>query len=492
MPSDAVGGVSGAPPPGGKPAEFEKKGELQGKDVIKTSGNGADAVASKALSQLPKTSESAALEGRVAAEPSLKEKTDKLLELVAKDQREEILPQLKRTVRFIQENKKVLHDKLEGLDPPTYYFRAKKEGVSENGIFNIQISRDASGEVKIFILPKTEELGRGSYKLVRVGLNYTDNKRVAHAKIKDASGIREAHGEFQMQKQFGVADFACRYVLEKGEEPQERMLILMPIANQGDMDVWAEKHSIDELTPGQMKQVAVSFCDFLEKFKKAGIVVSDVKPSNILLHEEGGDYKVLINDVGFAYKKDDSDAYLFGGTHEFVAPEVVQAHIDKMEYRAAEDAYSAQVAALEEFKKGSSMYDKTLREIEKLNTRLDSMDPSSAVKTVGFPRDVYAVGITLAIFYGKGIFPPWISESADVVGGERIMISPERYKENYPKWEKKLAEKESNPDLEYVIFKMTDPNPETRWTIAHAKEALENIDWENDPVIIRGKDLWYE
>jgi len=484
---------------GRQPVETEKKGELQGKEVdtadLENTSAEVGTLAKTAFSDLEETkAEGAVLKGRVARELSAEEKTRELLSLIAEDQRDEICPQLERTVKFIQENRKLLSEKLKGQEPATYYFRAKKEGLTENGIFNIQISRDAQGREVIFILPKTEKLGSGTYKVVRAGLNYTDNQRVACATIKDENGIKEAHEEFQLQKQLGVSDFSCTYELVKGEKIQEKMLILMPVANQGDMNIWVNSHSIGDLDSNQMKQIAVSFCDFLSMFEEAGIVMSDVKPSNTLLHKEGEGFSVLINDVGFAYKKDDPEAYLFAGTHEFIAPEVLRARLEEIELDQLVEVYEEISNDLASLKEDSAMYRKALSQREEIEAKIIRLSEEGVAKTVGYPRDAYAAGITLALFYA-GRFPPWIVNSMNPVG-DHLMIDPDRYPGNYEEWGKTWPEEGlSPPDLEYIIFRMTDPDPKTRWSITKTKEALENMsaDWRRDPLIkanMSGKEIW--
>ncbi len=91
---------------------------------------------------------------------------------------------------------------------------------------------------------------------------------------------------------------------------------------------YLEGRTLDEAVPhlpdGAIPRVVQAICQVLAHLHRAGFVHADLKPSNILLHENGNEIRARLLDFGFALSRlrDLGEEEVRGGTPEFMAPEL--------------------------------------------------------------------------------------------------------------------------------------------------------------------------
>lgn len=97
-------------------------------------------------------------------------------------------------------------------------------------------------------------------------------------------------------------------------------------------------------------------------------------------------------------------------------------------------------------------------------------------KPVGFPADIFAVGMIIYFFYGEGNFPSYrdFKDPSQKKALEKMM---QRNSTNAHTWSLRI---EAGKDLEDLYKRMTDPDPAKRITIPQIKEHpyFRKFDWK--------------
>jgi serine/threonine protein kinase len=322
------------------------------------------------------------------------------------------------TVDYIKENKKELLRKIKYCEQGSLYLTPKQHGVP----YHVQIfNRGKRKKPGIYIFPKCELLGEGTFKIVRVGLDYRKCAVVAEAAFREGDNmIGKGKEEIELQKKFGVCLAHCCYI----RNGREKLKSVMPFANRGSLENLiypSDRGFYDSLSCGQRKELLAGILQCVEKIHQAGYVVADIKPENILWAiDDKNHVKVFITDFGISYHKADETKERVCGTSRTVAPEIV-------------------------------------------DNVLGFPEP------IGIPADIFALGFVLWTVFVGGT-PPWLKSCPRLQQGSQKFLEPESYEISWGLFSPVEG------TLEYYIYQMMNPVQEERPGIQEIVQSLKGVD----------------
>ncbi len=283
----------------------------------------------------------------------------------------------------------------------------------DNVGYHVLVTNRKSKDPRIYILPKTKEIGEGIFKVVRIGFDYHTCTRVASATLKE--NVEEAKKEFKLLKRFGVALDYGVYSHEK----QKKVKIIMRLGNMGNLEslIYPENRSCyQQLSREQRIELLTSMLSEVKKIHESDYVIADLKVPNIVWNQDNkGHIKAFICDMGLSYHITEKNKRL-RGTPQTIAPEIVE---------------------------------------KKLG--LD--------KTIGKPVDIFALGFILwSVFVGGT--PPWLKICERLAISNMSLLEPTFYESC---WDAFKAPVES---LEFFIHQMMHPDQKKRPEI---KKVLANL-----------------
>lgn len=172
------------------------------------------------------------------------------------------------------------------------------------------------------------KLGKGGMAWVYRGHRASDQSQVAIKVLFSQLGVeesfrqrflREAQIQFQLQH---------AHIVRVYESFQDRGIVgfAMDWCNAGDLLQWLKQHR-SPMSWGHMEQFFLPLLDALGYAHQRGVIHRDLKPQNILLHEQGGRLIPKLTDFGIAKIMDSAGLTKTGamiGTLHYMSPEQVQ------------------------------------------------------------------------------------------------------------------------------------------------------------------------
>ncbi|GAA5841450.1 hypothetical protein JCM11251_007142 [Rhodosporidiobolus azoricus] len=186
-----------------------------------------------------------------------------------------------------------------------------------------------------------EQLGKGSFAVVRKGVRRSDGKMVAIKIIQKArfSGSPQTLRMFQreieivktLEHQFCVRCFDFY-------EDEQRIWLVLEYVDGGDLLDYVMKRG--GLKEKEVREIALMVCQAVAYLHSKGITHRDLKPENLLL-TKGARPQCKVTDFGLAKMvNDQTRLQTMCGTPTYLAPEVILGNQAGVGYRDIVDAYS--------------------------------------------------------------------------------------------------------------------------------------------------------
>jgi serine/threonine protein kinase len=172
-------------------------------------------------------------------------------------------------------------------------------------------------------------IGTGSFKKVRFAIKLNDMQVYAVAKVKVETQqqpvAQEEESRFlKLLKGLDGVSQIEKEVLVQGKNDQDKLLIIQPYYNSGDLFT-----NIDRglLTPKEKHQITLDLLKGLASIHSKDIIHRDIKPENIFLSKnEQGELRAFIGDFGLStMNTDDKKKAESGGSPRLYSPEYVRA-----------------------------------------------------------------------------------------------------------------------------------------------------------------------
>ncbi|GAA5914743.1 hypothetical protein JCM6882_002730 [Rhodosporidiobolus microsporus] len=186
-----------------------------------------------------------------------------------------------------------------------------------------------------------EQLGKGSFAVVRKGVRRSDGKMVAIKIIQKArfSGSPQTLMMFQREIQI-VKTLEHQFCVRCFDfyEDEQRIWLVLEYVDGGDLLDYVMKRG--GLKEAEVREIALMVCQAVAYLHSKGITHRDLKPENLLL-TKGAKPQCKVTDFGLAKMVDDQTRLqTMCGTPTYLAPEVILQNQSGMGYRDIVDAYS--------------------------------------------------------------------------------------------------------------------------------------------------------
>ena len=119
------------------------------------------------------------------------------------------------------------------------------------------------------------------------------------------------------------------------------LYIFIELCSEGSLNAFIRNMGtlLIEMTVSFMKQITSG----IRCLHDNNVMHRDVKPDNILVHKEHGDYVIKITDLGFAKRVPDTSAVVSAsgaGTLDWMAPDIYPGEDEHVRYSRAADIFS--------------------------------------------------------------------------------------------------------------------------------------------------------
>jgi hypothetical protein len=233
---------------------------------------------------------------------------------------------------------------------------------------------DADGSIFIHFNKSKQNdrvIGEGSFKKVRFAIKLNDMHVYAVAKVKVTTQqqlvAQQEEGRFlKLLKGLDGVSQIEKEVLVKGKNGQDKLLMIQPYYNSGDLFTNICGRS---LTPKEKLKITLDLLKGLASIHSKDIIHRDIKPQNVFLSKnEQGELSAFMGDFGLStINTDDAKKAKHVGTFEYMSPEYVRT--------------------------------------------FDLKDRAGTIAVTNEKLDSWALGTALFMLYTGNIVPPWFDRN---------------------------------------------------------------------------------
>ena len=169
-----------------------------------------------------------------------------------------------------------------------------------------------------------KQIGQGAYAVVRVGLNKTNNRKVAlkiykKYKLIDPNRRKSVKREIKLMEKMTNPHIIRLYEVI---DTQKYVILVMEYVNGGSLHSYLKQHAGRRLPEAEAKRVFKQVVEGIRYCHNRSITHRDIKLENLLLDE---DKNIKVIDFGFSTCIPiDKKVKIFCGTPSYMAPEIVQ------------------------------------------------------------------------------------------------------------------------------------------------------------------------
>ncbi|GAA6014841.1 hypothetical protein JCM10207_002198 [Rhodosporidiobolus poonsookiae] len=221
-----------------------------------------------------------------------------------------------------------------------YVFKAPSSLSSASDPYNLgELSQGGNGIHSEYEV--REQLGKGSFAVVRKGIRRSDGKMVA-IKIINKSRFASNPATLKMfSREIEIVKtlehpFCVRCYAHF--EDDQRIWLVLEYVDGGDLlDYVMKRRGLKET---EVRELALMICQAVAYLHSRGITHRDLKPENLLL-TKGSRPQCKVTDFGLAKMVDDQTRLMtMCGTPTYLAPEVILSNGTEGGYKSIVDAYS--------------------------------------------------------------------------------------------------------------------------------------------------------
>ncbi|GAA6033636.1 hypothetical protein JCM8097_004360 [Rhodosporidiobolus ruineniae] len=189
-----------------------------------------------------------------------------------------------------------------------------------------------------------EQLGKGSFAVVRKGVRRSDGKMVAVKIIQKARFSNNPQTLNMFQREIKIAKQLdhpfCVKCFDFYEDDQRIWLVLEYVDGGDLLDFVMKRGGLEE---AQVREIALMTCQAVAYLHSKGITHRDLKPENLLL-TKGAKPQIRVTDFGLAKMVNEGTMLkTMCGTPTYLAPEVIINNQPGIGYNSIVDAYSCGV-----------------------------------------------------------------------------------------------------------------------------------------------------
>lgn len=248
---------------------------------------------------------------------------------------------------------------------------------------------DAPGE-KVGDFEIIREAGRGGMSVVYLARDTVLGREVALKVLgADRSLSETAKQQFlhEARAAAGLNHPGIIKIFRYGETDRHGFIAMEYISN-GTFDRWLSNQD-EETNEGRREIVRVieSIAEALENAHRAGVVHRDVKPTNILMDNQGRPYLADFGIARVTESADGRETLAGAGTAAYMSPEQIAAVSDKIDHRS--DVFSLGVVLYEALVGQLPFKGRSGEEIKESIRKTDPANPRSIVRSL--PRDLEVI-----------------------------------------------------------------------------------------------------
>ncbi|GAA5987117.1 hypothetical protein JCM10908_001032 [Rhodotorula pacifica] len=209
------------------------------------------------------------------------------------------------------------------------------------GLGELSQSQSADGTSIHSFYEVREQIGKGSFAVVRKGVRRSDGMMVAIKIIQRARFAHNPKTVEMIEREVGIIQtLEHRFCVRCYDyfEDDQRIWLVLEYVDGGDLLEFVMKRR--GLKESEVREIALMICEAVAYLHSRGITHRDLKPENLLLTR--GEHPVCkVTDFGLAKMVDDQTRLLtMCGTPTYLAPEVILNPNPKAGYGSIVDAWS--------------------------------------------------------------------------------------------------------------------------------------------------------
>ncbi|GAA5952414.1 hypothetical protein JCM8115_003595 [Rhodotorula mucilaginosa] len=210
------------------------------------------------------------------------------------------------------------------------------------GLGELSQSQSADGKTSIHSFYEVrEQIGKGSFAVVRKGVRRSDGMMVAIKIIQRARFAHNPKTVEMIEREVGIIQtLEHRFCVRCYDyfEDDQRIWLVLEYVDGGDLLEYVMKRR--GLKESEVREIALMICEAVAYLHSRGITHRDLKPENLLLTR--GEHPVCkVTDFGLAKMVDDQTRLLtMCGTPTYLAPEVILNPNPAAGYSSIVDAWS--------------------------------------------------------------------------------------------------------------------------------------------------------